>query len=82
MCRRLSCEQQTKVSVWVPITNTHRIFREDSFIDFVQRNVSGTFRGVGVLLLDVSVKMKFIDFLQSRIKQTCAKISQLHLKNE
>ena len=27
------------------------------------------FRGVGVLLLDVSVKMEIIDFLQPRIKQ-------------
>ena len=37
-----------------------------SFIDFVWRNVSGMFRGVGVMLHDVSVKMEFIDFLQSR----------------
>ena len=42
--------------------------REDSFVDFVRRNVSGTFRKVGVLLLDVPVKMEFIDFLQARIK--------------
>ena len=33
------------------------------------------------MLLDVSVKMEFIDFLQPRIKQNCEKISQLHLKN-
>ena len=46
------------------------------FIDFVRRNVPGTFRGVGVLLLDVSVKMEIIDvkmeiidFLKPRIKQ-------------
>ena len=45
-------------------------------IDFVRRNVHGTFRGGGggevglrVLLLDVSVKLKIIDFLQPRIKQ-------------
>ena len=37
--------------------------------DFVPRNVARTFRGVGVLLLDVSVKMGIIDFLQPRIKQ-------------
>ena len=36
-------------------------------MDFVQRNVSGTFRGVGVLLLDVSVKMGITDFPQARI---------------
>ena len=46
------------------------LFREDSFIDFVRRNVPGTFGGGGrVLLLDVSVKMEIIDFLQPRIKQ-------------
>ena len=33
------------------------MIREDSFIDFVWRNVPGTFKGEGVLLLDVSVKM-------------------------
>ena len=48
---------------------TQLALREDSFIDFVQRNVSGTFREVGVLLLDVSVKMEIIDFLLPRIKQ-------------
>ena len=37
-------------------------FREDSFIDFVRRNVPETFRGVGVLLLDVFVKIEVIDF--------------------
>ena len=42
---------------------------EDLFIDFVRRNVPGTFRGVEVLLLDVSVKMEIIDFLQPRLKQ-------------
>ena len=46
-----------------------RMLREDSFIDFIRRNVPGTFRGVGVLLLDVSVKMEIIDFLQPIIKQ-------------
>ena len=45
------------------------IVREDSFSDSVQRNVPGTFRGVGVLFLDVSVKIEIIDFLQPRIKQ-------------
>ena len=55
--------------------------REDSFIDFVRRNVSGMFRGLQVLLLDVSVKVEFIDFIQPRIKQNCEKISKLHLKN-
>ena len=45
------------------------LIREDSFIDFVWRNVPGTFRGVGVLSLDVSVKIEIIDFLQPRIKQ-------------
>ena len=45
------------------------MFLKDSFIDFVRRNVPGTFRGVGVLLLDVSVKIEIIDFLQPRIKQ-------------
>ena len=45
------------------------MLREDLFIDFVQRNVTGTFRVVGVLLLDVSVKMEIIDFLQPRIRQ-------------
>ena len=49
--------------------------REDSFIDSVRRNVPGTFKGVGVLLLDVSDKMEIIDFLQPRIKQNCKKIS-------
>ena len=49
--------------------------REDSFIDFVRRNVPGTFKGVGVLLLDVSDKMEIIDFLLPRIKQNCKKIS-------
>ena len=49
--------------------------REDSFIDFVWRNVSGTFRGVGILLLDVSVKMEIIDLLLPRIKQNSSKIS-------
>ena len=45
-------------------------FREDSFIDFLRRNVLGTFGGgVGVLLLDVSVELEIIDFLQPRIKQ-------------
>ena len=42
---------------------------EDSFIDFVSRNIPGTFRGMGILLLDVSVKMEIIDLLQPRIKQ-------------
>ena len=42
--------------------------REDSLPIFFQRNFPGTFRG-GVLLLDVSVKMGIIDFLQPRIKQ-------------
>ena len=37
--------------------------KEDSFIDFVWRNVSGTFKGVGVLLLDVSANMEIIDFI-------------------
>ena len=49
--------------------------REDSFIDFVRRNVPGTFRGVGVLLLDISDKMEIIDFPQPRIKQKHKKIS-------
>ena len=31
--------------------------------------MSGTFSGLGVLLLDVSVKMEIIDFLQPRIEQ-------------
>ena len=43
--------------------------REDSLIDFVWSNVPGTFREVGVLLLDVSVKIEIIDFLQPRIKE-------------
>ena len=30
---------------------------------------------VGVLLLDVSDKMKIIDLLQPRIKQNCKKVS-------
>ena len=41
----------------------------DSYIDFVWRNIPGTFMGVVVLLLDVSVKMEIIDFPQPRIKQ-------------
>ena len=45
---------------------------EDTFINFVCRNVSGMFSGVGVLLEcwfnDVSVKMEIIDFIQLRIK--------------
>ena len=51
--------------------------REDLFIDFVRRNVPGTFRGggAGVLLLDISDKMEIIDLLQPRIKQNCKKIS-------
>ena len=52
---------------------TQLALREDSFIDFVRRNVSGTFRGVGVLLLDVSVKIEIIDFLLQRIKQKLLK---------
>ena len=43
--------------------------KEDSFINFVLRNVPGTFGGVEVLVLDVSVKMEIIDFLRPRIKQ-------------
>ena len=43
--------------------------REDSFIDLVWRDVSGTFREWRFLLLDVSVEMEIIDFLQPRIKQ-------------
>ena len=43
--------------------------REDPFIDFVRRNVPGTFRGVGVLLLDIFVKIEITDFLLPRIKQ-------------
>ena len=38
-------------------------------VDFVLRKVPGTFGGVGHLLLDVSVKLEIIDFLQPRIKQ-------------
>ena len=38
-------------------------------MNFVWRNVPGTFRGVGVLFLDVSAKTEIIDFLQPRIKQ-------------
>ena len=38
-------------------------------IDFVWINVSGTLGGLGVLLLDISVKMEIIDFLLPRIKQ-------------
>ena len=52
---------------------TQLALRKDSFIDFVRRNVSGTFREVGVLLLDVSVKMEIIDFLLPRIKQKLLK---------
>ena len=33
----------------------------------------GHLRGVGVSLLDVSVKMEIIDFLLPRIKQNCRK---------
>ena len=33
-----------------------------------------TFRGVGVLLLEVSDKMEIMDFLQPRIKQSCKNI--------
>ena len=50
--------------------------REDSFIDFVRRNVSEAFfffffwgGGIGLLLLDVFVKMEIIDFLLPQIKQ-------------
>ena len=44
--------------------------RDESFIDLVRRNVPGTFRGaVRVLLLDVSVKMEIIHFLQPRTEQ-------------
>ena len=42
---------------------------EDSFIDFIWRSVPGTSERVGVLLLDVSVKMEIINFVQPRIKQ-------------
>ena len=35
----------------------------------------GTFKGIGVLLLDISDKMEIIDFLQPRIEQNCKKIS-------
>ena len=54
---------------------TQLALREDSFLDFFWRNVSGTFRGAGVLLLDVSVKMEIIDVLLPRIKQILLKIS-------
>ena len=49
--------------------HVRQLIGEDSFIDFVRRNVPGTFRGVRVLLLDFSVKMEIIDFLQQKIKQ-------------
>ena len=48
---------------------TQLALREDSIIDFVLRNVSGTFRWVGVLLLDVSVETEIIDFLLLLNKQ-------------
>ena len=54
------------------LRTVHLLFhklREDSFIDFVSRNIPGTFRGMGILLLDVSVEMEIIDFVQPRIKQ-------------
>ena len=54
---------------YVKVVTLTLFLREDSFIDFVRRNVPGTFRRVGVLLFDVSVKMEIIDFLQPRIKQ-------------
>ena len=45
------------------------VVREDSFIDFVRRNVSGTFRGVGVCCLTFQLlKIESVDFLQPRIK--------------
>ena len=59
----------------------HQVIREDLFIDFVQRNIPGTFRGVGVLLLDVSLKMEIIDFLQPRTKQKLRENIILHPKN-
>ena len=51
---------------------SHNWPREDSFVEFVQRNVSGHSGGRG-LLLDVSVKMENIDFLLPRIKQKLLK---------
>ena len=66
-------QHQTQVEDKLQMTEVlkQNQLREDSFIDFVRRNVPGTFGGggVGVLLLDVSVKMEIIDFLQPRIKQ-------------
>ena len=46
-------------------------YGEDRLIDFVWINVSGTSGGggVGVLLLDIYIKMEVIDFLLPRIKQ-------------
>ena len=44
-------------------------FGKGKLIDFGRRNVFETFRGVRVLLLDVSLKLEIIDFLQPRIKQ-------------
>ena len=62
------CLASLKILVWRCYHNRILMacfLREDSFIDFVP----GTFRGVGILLLYISVKMEIIDFHQSRIKQ-------------
>ena len=55
--------------------NLMREFQEHSFVDFVQTNVPGTFGEVGILLVDVSVQVGIIHFLQASIKMNCEKIS-------
>ena len=45
------------------------LVREDSLILSRETSIGRFFGGVGVLLLDASVKMEIIDFLSSRTKQ-------------
>ena len=49
--------------------NVEMYGREYLFIDFVWRNVSGMFRGVRVLFIDISVNLEIKDFIQLRIQQ-------------
>ena len=46
-------------------------YREDSFIDFVRKNVPCTFTNgeVGILVVDISVEIGIIGFPQARIKR-------------